>query len=289
MVAPRFREVVRRLPPDFVAEVRRDPDVVDWLIGVTENQQTKDQYVRAVAKFLLWTGWTVMDLWRIKGEALREGEPMSEVETKIKLFMEALRAEKYAGKYRALTLAALASLLNSKGFTLKRKLVRINAPPKLEMRVPDQAEVQRFIEYASGLEKKLLYTMLTDTPCRPRIHVALRWNWLEAKWWEKEVAHVTLPREFRHLPRIPEDAERPRPRHGEILQQTERREPAKHLPKQNLPSPLANHTTRPRRSQNPTRGTRESEVPDANPTGRKRTEDHANTKDQPVRNYTECT
>jgi hypothetical protein len=192
--------VVRKLPVDFTEALRKDPDVVDWLISVTENEDTKEGYVRQLAKFLLWTGWTVQDLFRIKQEALRKGEPMSEVETKIKRFMEALREEKYSGKYRAYALASIGSLLNSKGFILKRKLVRVDSSPKLEMRVPERAEVEHFIEYAPTLERKLLYTILTDTPCRPRVPTALRWNWLESEWWEKGVIHVSLPKQFRPAP-----------------------------------------------------------------------------------------
>ncbi len=199
--------VYRRLPEGYADGLRKDPDVIDWLIGATENEETKENYVRQVGKFLLWTDptrfpspWKVQDLWRIKKEALRQGEPMSDVEKKIKLFIEVQRDEEYSGKYRAFTLAAIGSLMNSKGFTLKRKLVRINASPKLEMRVPIREEVERFVEYASTLEKKLYYTALTDTPCRPRVHIALRWNWLEETWWEKDVVHVNLPREFRASP-----------------------------------------------------------------------------------------
>jgi hypothetical protein len=193
--------VPRRLPPTLVADLRKDPDIVDWLISVTENEETKENYVRQVGKFLLWTNWTVQDIFRIKEEALRNGHPMSDVETKIKRFMEALREEEeYSGKYRAFTLAAIGSLLNSKGFPLKRKLVRIDASSKLEMRVPELGEVERFVEYASTLEKKLFFTALTDTPCRPRVHTAIRWNWLEEHWWEKDFVHVSLPREFRPSP-----------------------------------------------------------------------------------------
>jgi hypothetical protein len=201
VTASTVAEVARRVPPDLTDQLRNDPDVVDWLIGVTENEDTKDGYVRQVAKFLLFTGWTVRRLFEIKQEALRRGEPMSEVESKIRQFMEALREKgEYSGKYRAYTLAAIGSLLNSKGFTLKRKLVRVDSSPKLEMRVPERQEVERFIEYAATLEKKLLYTILTDTPCRPRVAPALRWNWLEAKWWEKDVVHVSLPKQFRPAP-----------------------------------------------------------------------------------------
>jgi hypothetical protein len=61
-------------------------------------------------------------------------------------------------------MAALYSFLGSKGYTVKRKLIRLDMSCKLEMRVPSQEEVQLFLEYAKGIKKKLLYTLMTETP-----------------------------------------------------------------------------------------------------------------------------
>jgi hypothetical protein len=47
------------------------------------------------------------------------------------------------------------------------------------------------------LERKLLYCLMTETPCRPRVFPALRWNWFEPEWWEKDAVHVSLPKQFR--------------------------------------------------------------------------------------------
>ena len=57
----------------------------------------------------------------------------------------------------------------------------------------------------------------------------------------------------RHKPRIPKNAQRPRPPHGKILQPRKHHKPTQHLPNQNPTSPLAqhNHHNRKRTSQNP--------------------------------------
>jgi hypothetical protein len=68
---------------------------------------------------------------------------------------------------------------------------------KFTMRVPEQEEIELFLQYAGSIDMKLLYTLMTETPCRPRVFPALRWNWLEEKWSEKEFIHVSLPKEFR--------------------------------------------------------------------------------------------
>jgi len=133
----------------------------------------------------------------LKREAMKAGDPRSDVEAKLKRYHETLRLMWYAGKSRAKMVAAVYSLIQSRGYTIPRKLIRLDMSDKTEMRVPEQAEVELFIQYAHGLERKLLYTMLTDSPCRPRVFPALRWNWLEPEWWMKDVIHVALPKQFR--------------------------------------------------------------------------------------------
>lgn len=184
-------------PKDFLEALARDPDVADWLISVTEIQLTRDAYLDCAGRFFYWAEWTPQQLFTLKREAMKAGEPRSEVDTKLKRYHETLRLMGYAGKSRAKMVAAVYSLIQSKGYTIPRKLIRLDMSGKTEMRVPERAEVELFIQYAHGLEKKLLYTMLTDSPCRPRVFPALRWNWMEAGWWEKDVVHVTLPKQFR--------------------------------------------------------------------------------------------
>lgn len=193
------REVPVSVPADFVETLKKDPTVVDWFIEASDNAKTRDHYIKWLAKFLAWTGWTVDEIFRIKREAMRNGEPVSDVERQIRRFHETLRVQKYSGKYRAQAVAAMSSLLNSKGYTLKRRLVRLDISPMLEMRVPEQKEVEVFVSYARGMQKKLLYTMMTDTPCRPRVFPAIQWNWLEEEWWTKDVVHVILPKQFRPI------------------------------------------------------------------------------------------
>ena len=169
---------------------------MDWLISVSDKEGTRSDYLVWLSRFLKWTGWRPGDLFSFKREALRQGEPQCEVEAQMKRFHESLRKMGYAGLTRAQAMAALYSFLGSKGYTVKRKLIRLDMSCKLEMRVPSQEEVQLFLEYAKGIKKKLLYTLMTETPCRPRVFAALKWGWLEPEWWTKTVAHVALPREF---------------------------------------------------------------------------------------------
>lgn len=191
-----MREVVSA-PKEFLEALAKDPDVADWLISVTEMQRTRGEYLEYAGRFFYWAEWTPQQLFALKREAVKAGEPRGEVEGKLKRYHETLRLMGYAGKSRAKMIAAVYSLIQSKGYTIPRKLIRLDMSSKTEMRVPEQKEIDLFIQYAHGLEKKLLYTMLTDSPCRPRVFPALRCNWLEAEWWEKDVIHVTLPKQFR--------------------------------------------------------------------------------------------
>lgn len=181
----------------FVQSLTADPFVSNWLISVSELDGTREYYLRWLVEFLRFTGWAPKEIFRIKREALKEGEPVSAVEEQIRRFHEELRKRGYAGKSRAVAVSALYSFLGSKGYTVPRKLVRLNASNKFEMRVPTRQEVETFLEYARSLEKKLVYTLMVETPCRPRVFPAMRWNWLEPEWWQKDVVHVILPKEFR--------------------------------------------------------------------------------------------
>jgi len=188
---------VNPVEPEFLAMVRADSDVGDWLISMTEIQKTRDEYAEHLAKFLQWANLTPSRVFEIKQQALKEGSPSSAVETSIKRFNEALRGMEYAGKTRAKIIAAICSFIQSKGYPIPRKLVRLDMTDKLAMRVPKREEIEFFLQYAASLEEKVLYTFMTETPCRPRVFPALRWNRLEPEWWSKAIVHVILPKQFR--------------------------------------------------------------------------------------------
>ena len=188
---------VSRVPENFLESVARDQDVQDWLISCSEREGTRGEYLEHLGRFLNWCGWTPAKLWEIKREALRQGEPLSLVETQIRRYHEALRQMGYAGKSRAKLVAAIYSFIASKGYPIPRKLIRLDMADKFTMRVPERHEIELFLQYAGSIDMKLLYTLMTETPCRPRVFPALRWNWLEPEWHEKEVIHIPLPKEFR--------------------------------------------------------------------------------------------
>ncbi len=181
----------------FLANLAKDPVVIDWLIGVSEKPSTRQDYLVWLGRFLKWTSWVPTRIFELKREALMRGEPLCDVETQIRRFNEAMRRMGYAGLTRAQGIAALYSYVGSKGYTIKRKLVRFDMGTKMELRVPTQQEVECFVQYASTIEKKLMYTLQVETPCRPRVFTAMRWGWLEVDWWTNDVVHVALPREFR--------------------------------------------------------------------------------------------
>jgi hypothetical protein len=157
----------------FLAGLAKDPLVVDWLIGVSEKPGTRQDYLNWLGRFLKWTGWGPGRVFDLKREALMRGEPLCEVETQIRRFNEALRRMGYAGLTRAQGISAIYSYVSSGGYTIKRKLVRFDLGTKMEMRVPTQQEVESFIQYASTIEKKLMYTMQVEAPCRPRVFTAV--------------------------------------------------------------------------------------------------------------------
>jgi hypothetical protein len=133
----------------------------------------------------------------MKREALMRGEPLSPVEAAIRQCHELLRQMDYAGKTRGKLVAIVYSFLGSRGYTVPKKLLRLDMADELLMRVPEREDVEVFVQYAGSLERKLLYTLMTEIPCRPRVFPTLRWNWLEEKWQEKDFVHVSLPKQFR--------------------------------------------------------------------------------------------
>jgi len=191
------RSQVSQVPKSFLEEVSQDPDVQDWLISCSQNDKTRGEYLEHVARFLNWSAWTPARIWEIKREALRNGDPLSPVENQIRRYHEALRRMGYAGKTRAKLIAAIYSFISSKGYAIPKKLIRLDMAEKLSIRVPERNEIELFLQYAGNIDMKLLYTLMTETPCRPRVFPALRWNWLEEKWSDKEFIHVSLPKEFR--------------------------------------------------------------------------------------------
>lgn len=200
MVTVQGLRPVATVSEEFLARVWEDPEVQDWLFGVTEREETRSDYLTSFGRFLKWTGWTPTQILQLKKEAMKQGEPFSEVERAVKRFHETLRQMGYAGKSRARDVAAISSFIASKGYTLPRKLVRIDVTDKLEIRVPTPEEVELFIQYAGSLEKKLLYTMMRDSSCRPRVFPTLQWAWLEQEWWKKQFVYVNLPKQFRPGP-----------------------------------------------------------------------------------------
>jgi hypothetical protein len=89
-----------------------------------------------LGRFLKWTGWATGRVFELKREALTRGEPLCEVENQIRRFNEALRRMGYAGLARAQGISAIYSYVASKGYTIKRKLVRFDMGTKMELRVP---------------------------------------------------------------------------------------------------------------------------------------------------------
>ena len=128
---------------------------------------------------------------------MKEGETKSEVEAKLKLFHEAMRLQGFAGKTRAQGVSAIRAFIEVKGYPMPKKLVKLDLSNDKETRYPSQNEVDLFLEYARCTQKKLVYTMMKDSPCRPRVFPMMRWNWLEPDWWTKDVVHVSLPKELR--------------------------------------------------------------------------------------------
>lgn len=58
-------------------------------------------------------------------------------------------------------------------------------------------DVEQFLAYAGSLQRKLVYTSMVESLSRPRVFQALRWNWLESDWHNRNFVHVFLPKQFR--------------------------------------------------------------------------------------------
>ncbi len=130
--------VVERVDRGFLVQVSKDPDVQNWLISVSERDNTRGDYLEHLARFLAWAGWMPSKIWELKREALKLGEPQSQVEVQIRRYHEALRKMEYAGKTRAKHVAAIYSFIASKGYHVPRKLVRLDMADKYMMRVPER-------------------------------------------------------------------------------------------------------------------------------------------------------
>jgi hypothetical protein len=64
---------VAKVDGAFLEGVAGDPDVVDWLISVSDKEDTRSDYLVWLSRFLKWTGWRPGDLLSFKREALRQG------------------------------------------------------------------------------------------------------------------------------------------------------------------------------------------------------------------------
>ena len=78
--------VVEKVDRGFLVQVSKDPDVHDWLISVSELDNTRGDYLKHVARFLAWTSWMPNKVWELKREAFKLGEPQSQVEVQIRRY-----------------------------------------------------------------------------------------------------------------------------------------------------------------------------------------------------------
>ncbi len=100
---------------EFYENLAKDSYVSNWLISVSEKDGTRGSYLRWLGEFVRFTGWPPGEIFRLKREALKQGEPVSPVEEQIRVFHEKLRRQGYAGRSRALAASAFYSFLGSKG------------------------------------------------------------------------------------------------------------------------------------------------------------------------------
>jgi len=189
---------VLKLPSkDFCAELRRDPLVVEWFISVGENEGSRKLYVWWFAVFCLFTGWTPREIIDLKRKALQRGEPKSEVESALRRFYAALRGAGYARKTCSVGVGACYSFLNAQGFPVQRRLIRMSYGPLKEIRLLEREEIESIISQAGTLEKAVLFTVMPECPARPRVFPEMQWSWLEEDWYERDIAHISLPTQFR--------------------------------------------------------------------------------------------
>jgi len=179
-------------------------EVQEWLEAVTERATTRKNYIRAMGRFMDFTGWTPKQMLEIKQQGLKQGNPRTEVESKIVAFLRQLqRTRKIVGEgeYSAGEVAgaktALGSFFAFHGFQLPKKLIRLSTAAAMAIRVPEQAEIEAMINYAGGVEAKALLTVAAECPCRPRAFMGMEWSWLEPGWESKDAVHIQIPPSLR--------------------------------------------------------------------------------------------
>jgi len=189
--------VLKRPSKEFCAELGRDPLVVEWFVSLGENEGSRKVYLWWFAVFCLFTGWTPQEIIDLKRRALLQAEPKSEVENALKRFYSALCSAGYAKRTCALGLTACYSFLKAHGFPVPRKLIHMSYGTPKEIRLLEREEIENIISQAGSLERAVLFTVMAECPARPRVFPEMQWGWLEEDWYERDVAHISLPTRFR--------------------------------------------------------------------------------------------
>ena len=183
--------------------------VTRWFVSIGENEGTRKIYVWWLAMFCMFTGWNPAEILEVKRENMLRGKPMGEVEDALRDFYFTLgtaapppppgrpRKKAYAHKSRSLAVTACYSFLGAHGFRVPKKLIRLSRETEKEIRLLERREIEGMISQAGTLEKSSLFTVMAECPARPRVFPAMRWGWLEADWYERDVVHVSLPKQFR--------------------------------------------------------------------------------------------
>jgi len=171
-------------------------EVREWLIQSGGREATRRHYLLWLGKFVQFSGFSPDEMLELKSEALRKGKPKSVLESKIIEWIGELQ-EHYSEATVNLAYTAVRSFMSYNGYELPRKLVRIGLTLEKSLRVPEQHEVETMIGYATDIQQKALLTVMSETPCRPRIFSEIKWGWLESEWEKKDVVHIRLPKEFR--------------------------------------------------------------------------------------------
>jgi len=185
-------------------DVLKYDEVKEWIDAITEKFWTRTGYLRAMGRFIEFTGWTPKEMLEIKAAGLKEGKIKTELEGKIVEFIRTMQREgkqRGEGKYAPGSViqfrTAIGSFLSYHGFQLPRKFMKLGKALLKRMRDPELDEVEAMIQYATNLQVKALLTIAAECPCRSRVFEALQWDWLEEGWENKDVAHIQLPTRFR--------------------------------------------------------------------------------------------
>ena len=172
------------------------PEVAKWISAVTTKGSTREIYLRGMGGFIAFSGLRPAEMLKVKKEGLKQGEVRTVVEDKLVEWIR-FREKKYSRKTIKAEASAVTSFLTFNGLQLPKRIAKVAGRESLELREPEQAEVEALISYAHDLEKKTLITLMAESPCRPRVFAALRWGWLEEGWESKDIANIRLPKEFR--------------------------------------------------------------------------------------------